>query len=153
GCTLHVPPLQVSGPLQNRPSSHGRLFAIESQVSVSSLHASLVHGLESSQRRAVPVQVPFEHASATVQNSPSSHAFVLFVNTQAACSSEHESVVQSLLSAHTRAVPVHVPPAQWSPVVQNLPSSHSPEFGAWTHLACCSSQESSVHALLSSQPR
>jgi hypothetical protein len=45
-CTLQVPPLQVSGPLQKKPSVHGSLLFVWTQVPLPS-HSSVVHGFPS----------------------------------------------------------------------------------------------------------
>jgi hypothetical protein len=50
-CNEHPLPLQVSAPLQNDPSSHGRLFGAKTQPFAP--HESVVQGLPSSQASAV----------------------------------------------------------------------------------------------------
>ena len=63
--------------------------------------------------------------SPVVHGLPSSQAFVLFVNTQPVVGL-HVSVVQTLASSQTTAVPAkQAPPPQVSPVVQAFPSSQA----------------------------
>jgi hypothetical protein len=60
-----------------------------------------------------------------VQASPSTQAFVLFVKTQPVAGS-HASVVQALLSPHTRGAPGwHDPPEQTSLTVHAFPSEQA----------------------------
>jgi hypothetical protein len=68
--------------------------------------------------------------SLEVQALPSSHEFVLFVNTQPKTGLQ-VSVVQTLLSLQTTGVPPHTPPAQLSLVVQALLSLHVVPFPAF----------------------
>ena len=77
GCTLQLPPAQLSLPLQNTPSSHGAVLSRWSHSLVMSLHASVVQPFSSAQLRSVPVQTPPLHASFSVQNRPSSHSPVV----------------------------------------------------------------------------
>ena len=59
-------------------------------------------------------------------------------------------MVHSLPSSHTMALPAHVPPPHWSPLVQALASLHVAELGRNTH-PFCPSQSSLVHGLPSLQ--
>src|SRR4051812_47250791 len=62
--------------------------------------------------------------SPTVQPLPSSHGAELFVVVQPPSASQL-SLVHGLPSSQVGAAPpTQVPPAQWSLVVQSLPSSH-----------------------------
>ena len=131
----HRPDLQPSASVQALPSSHGTLSAPAgwTQLPVLGSHASVVHGLPSSQAMALPVQTPPKQLSV-VQALPSSHA------------------------TPSAGVSTHLPPTQLS-VVQTLPSLHwasavqaAPQVGmaACAQLPLVLSQVSSVHASPSS---
>jgi hypothetical protein len=99
---------------------------------VSGMHRFWVHGRLSSQTRApVPTQVPFEHASVTVQAFWSLHGVPLVAGPTG----------------------VQTPDTQRSPVVQTLLSLHDVPFGrlAYRHVPVAGSQESVVHSLPSLQ--
>lgn len=89
-------------------------------------HASVVHGLSSSQLLPVPVHLPAAHLSFTVQALPSSHVTLsgLLALTQPVAALQLSSV-QVLLSLQLSAVP----------------GRHAPDW----HVSSC------VHALLSVQ--
>jgi hypothetical protein len=118
---------------------------------VAALQLSVVHSLSSLQTMGVPGwHVPPPQVSPVAQAFPSSHGFVLFVNTQPAAGS-HVSDVQTLLSLHTTALPGwQVPPPHVSPAVQASPSSHETVLFVCKQPATAS-QKSSVHGLPSSQ--
>jgi hypothetical protein len=87
-----------------------------------------------------------------VQALPSSQASVLLVNAQPVAGL-HVSVVHTLLSLHTIAVPGwQLPPEQTSPVVQAFPSLHTAVLFAWAQ-PVAGAHESLVHGLLSLQSR
>jgi hypothetical protein len=72
GPPLHVPPLHVSFVVQALVSSHGSVLKALTHP-VAALHESSVHGLLSLQFGADPgMHAPLEHASVSVQASPSS---------------------------------------------------------------------------------
>jgi len=141
-----LPPLQASPEVQALPSSHGLLLLVCVHP-VPESHASVVHGLPSSQLTAGPPwHEPPLHASLEVQASPSLHDAELLVCPQAPAPS-HSSVVQALSSV-VHAVPVEVwfgwqapDPSQASgsshsvselsphaePADTNPPSTHEPE--------------------------
>ena len=88
--------------------------------------------------------------SPTVQASPSKHAFALFVKTQPVAGSQL-SVVQTLLSPHTRGAPGwHVPPVQTSLIVQAFPSEQAMALFVKTQ-PVAGLQASDVHTLVSLQ--
>jgi hypothetical protein len=85
-----------------------------------------------------------------VHSLSSLQASVLFVWTQPVAVL-HESVVQTLPSLQSSAgPPTQVPPAQWSPVVQALPSLHVSLLATCVH-PVAGLQLSSVQPLLSLQ--
>ena len=88
--------------------------------------------------------------SPTVHALPSSQSFVLFVKTHNPFAALHESVVHTLPSLQTIAVPVHTPPEQTSPVVHRLPSLQAAVLAVCTQPEA-GLHESSVHGLLSLQ--
>jgi hypothetical protein len=117
--------LQTSAPLQYSPSEHAALLGMWSQLSVASLHESVVQAIPSLQFTGVPAwhcPVPVLQVSMPVQNNPSSHsAFVVHPSTaQLLVSSLHTSggVQGSPLLTHES-----VASSQDSVPVQNDPSS------------------------------
>jgi hypothetical protein len=120
-----VLPPQMSPVVQGLPSSQGSELAECTQFPLP-LQESVVHGLSSLQSGPTPGwQTPPPQTSPTVQALPSSQASVLLVNTQPVAGL-HVSVVHTLLSLHTVAVPGRqLPPEQTSPVVQAFPSLHA----------------------------
>ncbi len=72
----HLPRPHVSLLVQALPSSQGRVLAALTQPVLGS-HASLVHGLLSSQLAAVPLQTPALHTSDTEHALPSLHGLLL----------------------------------------------------------------------------
>jgi hypothetical protein len=120
-----VPPPQVSPAVQAFPSSQAFVLFVWMQFPVATSQLSVVHGLLSLQfGPPPPLQIPLRHVSPEVQAFPSSHAFVLLLYMHPVAGL-HVSVVQTLLSLQTAAVPAwHVPPPHASPVVQAFPSSH-----------------------------
>ena len=146
----HVPPPQTSPVVQAFPSSQAFALLVKTQP-VASVQVSVVHGLLSLQMRPTPGwQVPPPQVSPVVQGLPSSQANVLFVKTQPVAGL-HVSVVQTLASSQTTAVPAkQVPPPQVSPVVQAFPSSHAFALFVKTH-PVAGLQLSVVQTLASSQ--
>src|SRR5262249_18373324 len=144
-----LPPLQVSAPLQNRPSSQGAVLLGCVQVPAP-LHWSLVQPLPSSVH-AVPdgakqlsaaslqadahsappahgspawtLQLPLLHASPPLQNSPASQGAVLFGCAQVPAPL-HWSLVQPLPSS-AHAVPDG---AKQLPASSLHTDAHSPPF-------------------------
>ena len=99
-----------------------------------------------------PWQVPPLQVSPAVQTFPSSQAMVLLTCLQPLPLS-HESLVQGLLSSHAlagKALPLQIPLAHTSPVVQASASSHCTLLLAKTQ-PLAGSQESLVHNFPSSQ--
>jgi hypothetical protein len=120
----HVPPEQMSSTVQAFPSEQAAVLFVETQP-VAESQLSVVQGLLSLQFNAVPDRhEPNAHWSPVVHAFPSSHAFVLFVKTQPVAGSQL-SVVQALLSLHTKGVPTHAPPEHVSPVVHAFRSLHA----------------------------
>jgi hypothetical protein len=123
---LHDPPWQVSVVVHALASLHEVPSALAAKPQLPLL------GLQTPSLQALPAQLlavplrhkPPEHASLSVQGSPSSQADVLFWFKQPSAVSQ-ESVVHGLLSSQLRVLPPLQPPAlQVSPTVQALPSSH-----------------------------
>jgi hypothetical protein len=146
----HAPPPQTSADVQALASSHAAVLFVKTQP-VAGSHVSSVHTLASSQTTGVPGrQAPPAQVSPTVQASPSSQAFVLFVNTHPLTGLQL-SVVQRLLSLHTIAAPGRqVPPPHVSPEVHAFPSSQAPVLLVNTQ-PVAGLQLSVVQILLSSQ--
>jgi hypothetical protein len=136
--------------VQALPSKHGLVLSAWTQP-VDGLHASLVHGLLSSQFGAgPPLHVPPPHVSPVVQALPSLQAFALLVCAQPWPGS-HESSVHGLLSLQFGAgPPMQLPPPQVSFVVQALPSSQGFVLFVFTH-PVAGTHASLVHGLLSLQ--
>jgi hypothetical protein len=85
-----------------------------------------VQGLLSLHTIAVPAQTPPLQVSLVVHALPSSHEAVLLAWTQPVAGSQLSSVHGLLSSQFNAPVPGwQLPPAQTSPVVQKLPSSHA----------------------------
>ena len=111
---MHAPPLQVSAPLQNRPSLQLAVLFVCWQPAAG-LHESSVHTLLSLQSGGgPPAQAPFEHASPVVQALPSSQAvpsaFFGFEHVPVPGSHVPTSWHWSSAVHTTRLVPVHTPP-------------------------------------------
>jgi hypothetical protein len=171
----HVPPEQASPAVHALPSLQGSVLFVCVQPLAGS-QASSVQGLPSLQSGAEPpTQLPPEHASPVVHASPSSQGSVLFAYTQPEAGSQLSSV-QPLLSLQLIGVPPQLPSKHTSPAVHALPSLHDavlfgcvqpppshtsfvqplPSSAHGPLLFVCTqpeagSQESSVHALPSSQ--
>jgi hypothetical protein len=147
---LQMPPAHVSPSVQTLPSLQLAVVFAATQP-VLALHESVVHGLPSLQFCSAPAwQAPFAHVSPTVQTLPSVHAALLLLNTQPVATLQL-SLVQPLASLQLTSEPDwQLPPAQTSPLVQALPSSH-----ALVRLLCTQpdvvSHVSAVHGLLSLQ--
>ena len=95
-------------------------------------------------------QVPMAQKSPVVHALPSSQAFALFMKTQPVAGLQ-PSVVQALLSLHTRDAPGwQVPPEQLSPTVQASPSEQAFALFVETH-PVADSHVSVVQGLLSLQ--
>jgi hypothetical protein len=110
-----------------------------------------VHGLLSLHTIAVPAHRPPEQVSVAVHAFPSSQDAVLFVWTQPVAGSQLSSVHGLLSSQFNAPVPGwQLPPAQTSPVVQKLPSSHAAVLFVKTQ-PVAGLQLSVVQALLSLQ--
>jgi hypothetical protein len=128
---VHVPPWQVSPPLQALPSEHDEPFATAGfwQPAIAS-QVSLVHGFPSLQLSGVPAaQVPLWHVSAPLQAFPSAHdvPFATGVAVHPVAGLQ-PSVVHGFPSLHVGGVPaVQVPlwhvsaPLQASPSEQEVP--------------------------------
>src|SRR5262249_30173232 len=118
-CVEHVPPVQVSVPLQNTPSLHAvPLGSFAVQLSSTSLQeaAQLLSPVLSG-RHGSPEwteQLPPEHVSVPLQNRLSVHGAVLFGCVQVPVAL-HLSSVQTLRSL------VHAVPAGWKPLSVQLP--------------------------------
>jgi hypothetical protein len=145
-----LPPPQMSPVVHTLPSSQAFVLPANTHP-VAGLHESSVHGLLSSHTVAVPGwQLPPEHVSPVVQESPSLQAAVLLVNAHPVARL-HVSSVQGLPSLQTSPAPGwQLPPPHVSPVVQGLPSSQAFVLSAKTH-PVAGLQESSVQRLPSSQ--
>src|SRR5205085_11742817 len=98
-----------------------------------------------------PVQTPLVQTSPVVHWSASLHGSVLLTFSHASVPSSHESVVQALVSAQSRAVPRQAPFAQVSPTVQKNVSSHAIVLLTLSQVSVPSLQESVVQTLLSPQ--
>src|SRR5258706_36087 len=113
---------------------------------------SAVQARPSTQSSAGPgTHTPAEQVSFAVHALPSSHAIVLFVNTQPVAAL-HESVVQTLLSLQA-SVPApgwQLPPPQVSPAVHASPSLQAAVLLVWVQPSA-SVHESVVQMLPSSQ--
>jgi hypothetical protein len=144
GLPTQVPPEQVSGSVQNSPSSHGfELFANTHPAALAlplaGLQVSVVQTLPSLHRAllGVPEQVPPPHTSFVVQERLSLQATVLFVNRQPVvplapgAAGLHVSVVQRLPSLQFvfTGVLTQLPLTQASVVHERL-SVHTPPGSA-----------------------
>ncbi len=145
-----LPAAQASPTVHTLPSLQVLLLFSVWQP-VAALHESVVHGLPSSQFWFTPgAHTPPEQTSPIVHTLPSLHAAVLFAYTQPV-SALQLSLVQPLLSLHAMTVPDwQLPPAQTSPLVHALLSSHVTVRFVCTQPAD-TSHESEVHGLLSLQ--
>jgi hypothetical protein len=154
---VQLPLVHWSAVVQRFPSLHAVPFAAGTlvQVPVPGLQLSVVQGSASSQTTGVPAQVPATHWSPVVQRVPSVQAvpFATGVLAHAPVTGLQPSVVQALPSSQATAVPVQVPPAHWSAVVQRLPSLHAVPFaaGRLVQVPVPMLQASIVQALPSSQ--
>jgi hypothetical protein len=99
----------------------------------------------------VPAQTPPEQTSFNVQARLSQQELVLLVYTQLPVTVLQVSVVHTLLSLHTLAVPAQTPLEQTSLDVQALLSLHATVLLMWMQLPLAGLQESSVQTLLSLQ--
>jgi hypothetical protein len=88
--------LHASTPLQNAPSLQALSLGVWSQLSVASLHASVVQPTLSLQIGGAPARQPFvvSQVSAPLQNCPSLQALLFGVWSQVSVASLHASVVQ-----------------------------------------------------------
>jgi hypothetical protein len=113
------------------------------------MHASLVHGLASSQLTAEPpVHTPFAQVSPCVQALPSLQAPAVGVCVHPLADAQ-PSAVHTLPSSQLGAAPpTHWPPTHLSAVVQALPSLQLTELFVFTHPRV-GWHRSSVHGLLS----
>lgn len=147
---LHLPPAQVSPPVQPLASSQATalFFCVQPD---NGLQSSSVQGLPSSQTLAIPpLHLPPAHLSFSVHKLPSLHPAALLLNRHELIGSQ-VSVVQTLLSSQSLALPgVHAEFLQTSLKVQALPSLHSLLLAAWTQPLSLS-QLSSVQLLPSAQ--
>ena len=153
GPPTQAPPSQVSSVVQASPSLHEAVLLACTQPEAGS-HESSVHGLLSSQSRAVPpTQVPPSHVSSVVQALPSSHEAVLLVCTQPDGRDRTSRRCTGCRRCSCAASPpTQVPPAHVSSVVQASPSSHEAVLLVCTQ-PDAGLHESSVHALSSLQLR
>jgi len=99
--------LQTSLPSQNRPLLHGTSFGECEQVSVSSTHASTVHGMLSAQFGATPWWQPtrMSQISGPSQNRPLLQAVSFGMWLHPCVASMHWSVVHGTLSLQLGGVP------------------------------------------------
>ena len=146
---------QTSPMVQASPSSHGETLAANVQP-VAGSQPSTVHGFLSSQSTPMPEQLPFTHASFTVQAEPSSHgppgATAEFAHLPELVS--QTSVVQALLSLQVFAWPgTQTLATHASPTVQRSPSVHGSPPAAVAVQPLAGSQASVVQGLPSSQVR
>ncbi len=152
-----LPSVQTSLVVQAWPSSHPPPLAmgLELQVPLLASQTSAVQALPSLQVLGVPLHPPVLQVSGTVQALPSSQRVPSLTLTYAQLPLDlsQPSLVHTLLSSQTLALPLHVPPWQLSLTVQVLPSLHGPPSltGLNTQLPVPVSQLSVVHTLLSSQ--
>jgi hypothetical protein len=120
----------------------------------SALHESSVQAFPSLQVNApLPVQTPFWHVSVWVQASLSLHVTPVSLTCVHAPPLSQPSVVHGLSSLQsTPDVPLHFPPAHWSPLEHELPSSQVVPSGMlpWVH-PFNGWQLSFVHGFRSSQ--
>ena len=150
------PDWHVSPVVHGLPSSQTAVL-LACRQPWTALQLSVVQGVLSSQGTGVGAleHTPAEHVALPI------HALLLqLAGTQTAPSLtgvwmhppliSQESVVHALLSSHELPVPVHLPFAHTSPVVQALPSLHEPLLLVFTH-PLAGLQVSSVHTLLSVQ--
>ncbi len=145
-----VPFWQVSEIVHGSPSSHAPGVALCTQPLVD-WHASVVHGLPSSQPIWLPgVHTEFAQVSPVVQTLPSSQVAVLARCTQPVFALQPSSV-HGLPSLQSNALPGwHAPDLHKSPIVQAFPSVHAPVLGVWAQPPWVS-QASVVHGLPSLQ--
>jgi hypothetical protein len=147
-----LPPPQASPVVQALPSLQGFVLFANTQPEAG-LQLSVVQTLLSLQTVGAPdMHAPPPQTSPVVQALPSLQALVLFVKTQAPVVGLQLSVVQTLLSLQTVAVPGRqLPPRHSSPVVQALSSLHVFELSFECLQPFDGLQLSSVHGLLSLQ--
>ena len=124
---MQVPAWQLSVCVHALPSLHAVPFAAFGfeHVPVAALHTpGTWHASRALHATGFePTQVPDWQVSVWVHALPSLQAAVLLVKTQPEAGL-HVSVVQTLPSSQTTAVPPHMPPLQASRVVHTLPSLH-----------------------------
>ena len=142
----HVPREHLSVVVQALLSLHGATL-FEWTQPLAGLQLSSVHTLPSLQLGAgPPTHFPAEHLSAVVQALPSSHAFVLFVNTHPVAVLQL-SFVHGLPSLQVGAgPPTQLPPLHVSFVVHALPSLQGTVLFVKTHPVAVE-HESLVHGL------
>ena len=144
-----VLPSQLSS-VHTLPSSQ-LIAGAYTQLPLFASQESLVHKLASSQFFALPLtHLPPAQTSPIVQPLASSHRLLLPTHEQTPVIGSHRSLVQTLPSSQSVALPPwHLAAEQCSPVVQTLLSSQATALLACTQPAL-GSQLSSVHKLLSS---
>ena len=141
--TLHAPPQLAMGAKTQPP-------LVTSQLSV-------VQALPSSQapEPETPLHTPFLHTSLLVQETPSSQVppSAMAIPLHLPVFVSQLSVVQALPSLQAIGVPVQLPLAQVSPVVQGKPSSQGEPSAVWLDVQTpvLISQLSDVQPLPSSQ--
>jgi hypothetical protein len=111
---VQLPAWQVSAPLHRLPSRQGVPFGAGAVVQpVAGEQPSVVHGFESLQTSGVPaVQVPFWQVSGPLHRLPSVHDTPLATGAAVQpVAGLQVSVVHTLLSLHTMAVPAAHTPA------------------------------------------
>ena len=150
---LHVPWLHASSLVHASLSLHAPVTGVCTQPLVG-LQLSSVQTLLSSQTTGVVVHVPATQVSPLVQASPSVHSTALSLVYWQPPVVSHSSVVQGLPSLQFTAVKtLQLLAPHVSPAVQALLSLQVTSLARKTQPPARSSQELSVHGLLSSQPR
>ncbi len=144
--------LQASPTVQTLPSSQTARLLPCTQPNFGSQLSSVQTFASSQDSAGPPLHAPAVQISAVVQALPSEHAAALALWSHPVFGAQL-SAVQGLLSSHVVAVPaMHTAALQASPRVQALPSSQTAALARWLQPSLAS-QLSSVHGLLSSQPR
>ncbi len=149
---LQMPPVQVSGVVVGLPSLQGLPSAtlLAPHRPLTGLQLSCVQVLPSSQVLGLPPQLPLVHVSGLVHRSPSLQRVPLATATKLhrPLAALHVSLVQALLSLHTKAVPTQAPDLHASPTVHSLLSSQlTPSLtGLYTQAPLVELQLSAVHA-------
>ncbi len=142
----HTPPAHTSPCVQKLPSSQGSVLATDAQPDPLA-HASVVHGLPSSQPNGSPgTQLLLTQTSFVVHALPSEQVAEFASDTQPEPTTQLSSV-QGLPSLQTvGAPPTHAPSEHVSPCVHAFASSQGSAFGtAWQPLA--GAQTSDVQGL------